>query len=337
MWPHFLGILVTALSVFVGLSRYVILDWSDPTRCAELLGRGSWLDDGLRNWQPNGCMLYSYKPAQATNCLRSKPVVFIGDSVTRTLFFQVAHLLDPKLPTAPSNDGEKHSDHVLQVTNGSSVSFFWDPFLNSTHTLDVLRSARDTAHRPSLLVLGSGLWYLRYANTSGGLPTWEANMEHILDEVVKSPVKPADEVVILPVEQVVTSKLSKDRALSLRSSDIDAMNSDLFHRISPSTNLGLLSSTPSLPVSLPLVFNQMLHPSQTEDGLHFSESLVKIQANILINLRCNDKMPKRFPLDKTCCSTYPWPPLLQLIILGTAVLWGPLVLLISRRPGMSNM
>ncbi|KAF5384959.1 hypothetical protein D9615_001440 [Tricholomella constricta] len=272
-------------------------------------------------------MLYSYKPAQATTCLDSKPVVFIGDSVTRTLFFQLGQLLDPTLPTAPSNDGLKHSDHTLHVKNGSDISFFWDPFLNSTQTSDILRSARDTTHRPALLVLGSGLWYLRYANASGGLPAWEANMEHVLDEVVKSPVKPADEIVVLPVEQVVTSKLSQDRVLSMRSSDIDAMNSDLFHRINPSSNFGLpmLSSKPTLPVSLPLVFNQMLHPSQTEDGLHFSDDLVKMQANILLNLRCNDVMPKRFPLDKTCCNKYPWPLLLQLIILALAVFWGPAI------------
>ncbi|KAG6841912.1 hypothetical protein C0991_005092 [Blastosporella zonata] len=175
-------------------------------------------------------MLYNYNADQANTCLDSKPIIFIGDSVTRTLFFQLAHLLDPSLPEAPANDGEKHSDHPLTVKNGSEVSFFWDPFLNNTHTLDIVRSARDATRRPALLVLGSGLWYLRYANSSGGLSAWEANMERILTEVAKSPVKSADDVVILPVEQVVSSKLNQDRAMSMRLSDIDAMNSDLSHR-----------------------------------------------------------------------------------------------------------
>ncbi|KAG5653580.1 hypothetical protein H0H81_012087 [Sphagnurus paluster] len=123
-------------------------------------------------------------------------------------------------------------------------------------------------------------------------------MEHIIDEALKSPVKPADQIVILPVEQVVASKLSQDRALSMRLSDIDAMNSDLFHRIHPSPNLGIsmFSNKPPLPISLPLAFNHMLDPSQTEDGLHFSASVVKTQANILLNLRCNDVMPKQYYL-----------------------------------------
>ncbi|KAG6912037.1 hypothetical protein DXG01_000285 [Tephrocybe rancida] len=277
-----------ALAVVAGVARNLVFDWSDPTRCGQLLNRGSWLDSGFRNWQPNGCMLYHYNTPQATVCLDSKPVIFIGDSVTRALFFQLAHILDPSLPAA-ANDGEKHVDHILTTKNGSEVSFFWDPFLNSTHTFDLVQSARDDVHRPALLVLGSGLWYLRYSNSSGGLPAWEANMEHILAEVAKSPVKPADNVVILPVEQVVPSKLNQDRADSLRLSDIDAMNSDLSHRINPSSSGLLFSGKPAYPVSLPLVFNELLAPSETDDGLHFSELVVKTQATILLNLRCSKK------------------------------------------------
>ncbi|KNZ78517.1 putative O-acetyltransferase CAS1 [Termitomyces sp. J132] len=280
-------------------------------------------------------MLYNYKPVQAVACLDSKPVVFIGDSVTRTLFFHLAHLLDPSLPIAPANDGQKHSDHTMTAQNGSDVSFFWDPYLNSTHTLDIVRTARDDIHRPALLVLGSGLWYLRYANSSGGLPSWEANMERLLAEIVTSPVRPADQIVVLPVEQVAPSKLTQDRALSMQLSDIDAMNSDLMHRIHPPYSGLPFSSQPASPVSLPLVFNEMLVPSQTEDGLHFSGSVVKTQAIILLNLRCNNLMPKQFPLDKTCCNSYPWPSTIHLLILFVAFSWGPIFIFISRRAGKS--
>ncbi|GLB36055.1 putative 10 TM Acyl Transferase domain found in Cas1p [Lyophyllum shimeji] len=334
-WPHFLGIFLTALGVLVGLARCAFLDWSDPMRCGALLNQGSWLDASLRNWQPSGCMLYPYKAAQAATCLDSKPVVFIGDSVTRKLFFQLAHILDPTLPAAPVNDGSKHSDHHLRAEGGSELRFFWDPYLNSTQTRDLASSARNDTRQPALLVLGSGLWYLRYANASGGLSSWEANMERVLNTITKNLAKPADQVVVLPVPQVVPSKLSQQRVSSMRPSDIDAMNSDLFHRINPSSNFGLplFTTKPALPVSLPLVFNQMLDPSQTEDGLHFSDAVVGTQANVLLNLLCNDVMPKRFPLDKTCCSKYPWPSLLQFIILALAVSWGPVVFLLSYKPG----
>ncbi|KAF9462141.1 O-acetyltransferase [Collybia nuda] len=349
-WPHFLGILTISVSMLAGLARYILLDLSDPAHCGTLMNRGSWLDSERRNWQPDGCMLYPYKANDGAACLRSKSVIFIGDSVTRNLFFQFANILDISLPTSPTN-GKKHSDHFLKTKHGNDVSFFWDPFLNTSRTYEIVESRwsgvkqNDDMQRPALLVLGTGLWYLRYANNSGGLPSWEANMEHIINALAQGSSRPADEIVILPVEQVVPSKLSYERATSMRSSDIDAMNSDLYHRLTPSSkSLSVLSRAPAIPVSLPLVFNQMLDSSLTDDGLHFFEPLVKLQATILLNLRCNGVLSKTFPLNKTCCNVYSWPSMLQFLILGSVVLWGPgLYFLwyqkarhVSRRPDISS-
>jgi N-acetylneuraminate 9-O-acetyltransferase len=286
-----------------------------------------------------GCILHSYKPEEGSLCFMSKQVVFIGDSVTRLLFFQLAHMLDPTIPTAPP-EGQQHSDHIFRTKYGTPISFFWDPFLNTSRTYDIVGltkngtslDSEDDVQRTGLLVLGSGLWYLRY----DGLSSWEANMEHILNSLARNRAKPADEVVILPVEQVVASKLTHERAMSIRPSDIDAMNSDLFHRINPPLKdiLSIFSRpTPPVPVALPRVFNEMLDASQTEDGLHFSHALVKLQATILLNKRCNNVLPKHFPFDKTCCSRYPWPSPLQLVILIAAVLWGPIAYLGSYQRG----
>lgn len=290
-------------------------------------------------------MLHSYLPKDAEACLQSRDVVFLGDSVTRKLFFQFANLVDNKLATAPPDDDQKHSDHHLHASSGSRLTFYWDPFLNSS-SLDEVLSGRDldeyplgspSFNRPSLLVLGSGLWYLRYANTSGGLPAWESNTEALLDRIYQSRLKPADEIVVLPIEDLVAYKLSDERASTMLPSDRDAMNSELFHRIhsSPSPLFSFLTpSPPENSVSLPLVFNDMLDPSQTDDGLHFSDPLVRTQANLLLNLRCNDQLPKVFPLDKTCCRHYPWPSLLHAIILTVVILWGPCTWFLARRKGM---
>lgn len=287
-------------------------------------------------------MLHIYKSADASTCLASRRVVFIGDSVTRKLFFQLSNLIDPKLPTAPTDKGQKHVDHTLRSAGGTQLDFFWDPFLNSSHMDDIIYSQLGgssikgaPSRRPALLVLGSGLWYLRYSGSSGGISAWEAKLESTLSAITDARVKLADEIVVLPIEEVVPAKLSHERANSMRLSDIDAMNSDLLHRIHPpaADSLGLLGSVASMPVSLPLVFNQMLDPLQTEDGLHYSDTVVKAQANVLLNLRCNDVLPKQFPFDKTCCRKYPWPNSLQLVILGIAVLWGPCSLLLSRQSG----
>lgn len=288
--------------------------------------------------------MHSYQSKDAETCLQSRDVVFMGDSVARKLFFQFANIVDKGLATGPPDDAQKHADHHLRASFGTELSFYWDPFLNSS-SLDEVLSGKDADEhplgtpsfkRPSLLVLGSGLWYLRYANTSGGLPAWESNTEALLDRIYRSRRKPADEIVVLPIEDLVSYKLSDERATTMLPSDRDAMNSELFHRIHPPFTpfFSIFSPPPpETPVSLPLVFNDMLDPSQTEDGLHFSDPVVRTQANILLNLHCNDELPKSFPLDKTCCRRYPWPSLLHFVVLVAAVFWGPCAWLLSRRNG----
>ncbi|KAF5385507.1 hypothetical protein D9757_005356 [Collybiopsis confluens] len=288
------GVATVVLALCLGIGRWVLLDWFDPLHCNSLITRGSWLDSSKTTWQPEGCMLYQYKPETAETCLAGREVVFIGDSVTRRLFFQFAHLLDPSLPTAPQNDGLKHADHRFRTTFGSQISFYWDPFLNSTRTYAIISEESDTQNqsafeRPAILALGGGLWNLRY------------------------------------MEEIVPSKLSVERAESMHSSDIDAMNSDLYHRLYPRA----YTST-YLSVALPVVFNQMLDPSQTQDGIHFADSVVGVQANILLNLHCNDKLPKRFPMEATCCRSYPSPGLLQLLIILSLLGLGGYQLWLSR-------
>ncbi|TFK41248.1 O-acetyltransferase [Crucibulum laeve] len=332
-WPRYAGIAATILAILIGLPRYFLFDSSDPIHCNALVSKGTWLDPAHKNWQPDGCMLHSYTLNEGATCLRSREVKFIGDSVTRKLFFQFAHMLDPALPTIPQDDTQKHADHSLQTKFDTQLSFTWDPFLNSSATQEVLTPkfsvTRSVAKPPALLIVGSGLWYLRYSNASGGIPAWEANMERVLNILTQSPTRIADSVVILPVEQVVASKLSPERADSMHPWDVDAMNSDLFHRIHPPTNdrsgISLVRKSPTTPVVLPLAFNQMLDALETDDGLHFSDSVIKTQASILLNLRCNDILPQRFPLDKTCCNRYPWPSFLQSALIFALVAWGPYV------------
>ncbi|GJE99630.1 O-acetyltransferase [Phanerochaete sordida] len=332
------------LSLVIGLLRYSILDRVDPLHCHALSSRGRWLDEVYGSWQPDGCMLHTYQEKDIKPCLKSKRLVFIGDSVTRQLYFQMAHALDSTLPAAPVDDDRKHADHDYTTSYDVRLSFYWDPFLNTSTSLSFIHSSSPPGssttfieERPAMLVLGTGLWYLRYADTSGGLPAWEAMMENVLEVLSSGQDKPADLVLVLPVEEVVPSKLSPDRASTMHASDIDAMNSDLTHRIRPPTLTDPFTFTGGptgmLPVSFPSVFNQMLDPTQTEDGLHFSASVVKTQANILLNLRCNDELPKAPPFDTTCCRSYPWPSLLHLLVLAAIIIWGPLCWFLGRRYG----
>ena len=282
-------------------------------------------------------MLHQYQTRDVTSCLGSRHVVFVGDSVTRQLFFQFAHSVDAALPTGPPNNDQKHQDYNFETSFKLRLTFHWDPFLNSSAAQSYLRSTPATSQlqRPALLVLGSGLWYLRSPD-SGGLPAWESMMESTLETLSRVPSGAADTVVVLPVEDVISAKLSPERAASMHASDIDAMNSDLAHRIRPPAMHDPFAFTAAggsgVPyIAFPSVFNEMIDSTQTDDGLHFSNSVVAMQARVLLNLRCNDILPKVFPFDKTCCRSYPWPSFLHLALLVAVLSWGPIAWYRARR------
>lgn len=280
-----------------------------------------------------GCVLHKYTETEASSCLHSKDIIFIGDSVSRKLFFEFARSLDSSLPELILKGNQKHADYEFRTKYGTSLKFAWDPFLNTTFTKRILEGGDRVP--PAMLVLGSGLWYLRYANASGGIPAWESRMDSIFNLLIKRP-NPADKVIILPVERIITSKLSKERSSTMHPSDIEAMNSDLFHRINPPVDRAALLKTrslPPVPVSFPLVFNKMLDETMTEDGLHFSDIVIRMQARILINLRCNDAMPKVYPFNKTCCNKYPSPSLPHMIALTLVILIGPFMAFRVYNPG----
>ncbi|KAH9937209.1 Cas1p-domain-containing protein [Fomitopsis serialis] len=321
-WSHYVSIASLALALLLGFVRYAVIDRADPLHCDALLTEGQWLDDKFNNWQPEGCMMHTYSPKDISTCMRNRRVVFIGDSVTRQLFFQLAHTLDASLPTTPPDDEHKHADYAYTAASSAvHLSFIWDPYLNSSHAQSYINSTpsgpnlpslADTSDRPALLVFGSGLWYLRYGE-SGGLPAWEARIESTLSALNRAHTQPADTVALLPVSDVVSAKLSRERAETMRAPPVS----------------GTAGGRPH--VGLPLVFNSMLDASQTDDGLHFSNAVVGTQAQVLLNLACNDVMPKKFPMDKTCCRRYPWPSPLHSLILAVAILWGPACVLLARR------
>lgn len=281
--------------------------------------------------------MHKYGSKDIGKCLHDRQVVFIGDSVTRQLYFGLAHSADPDIPSSLPLGSEKHSDYSYTSSSLTLFKFHWDPFLNSSHTRDLLNGG-DTMNPPALLVIGTGLWFLRYAETSGGLSAWEHTVDSVLASVSQSMPGLADEVVLLPIEVPVSELLSDERAASIHPADVDAMNSDLIQRLKQP------QSTPSKlpnpyasprrrpePVSIPLVFNAMLDPSHTEDGLHFSEPIVSGQAQILLNLRCNDELSNTFPMDKTCCRRYPSPSWLHCLCLFLIVAWGPLTYFLTPR------
>ncbi|KAG0338811.1 hypothetical protein BG004_007059, partial [Podila humilis] len=173
------------ITVTLAALRHVF-DPANKTRCESLLNHGSWLDHQRTQWQPKGCMLKTYDTASTSTCIRGFRIVMIGDSVVRQLYYSIVKKI---IPDANTN-GDRHSDIFFKDdASGVSFEFYWDPFLNSTraiamttpllaHTpiddmsddmngentnnnLDTTAGMQEPEKTPSILLVGSGLWYLR--------------------------------------------------------------------------------------------------------------------------------------------------------------------------------
>lgn len=268
----------------------------------------------LRHPTP-GCMLHSYNLKEVSTCLASEAsssrrIVFAGDSTARVSFWSLAKLVDPYFsPTT-----KKHADQAVQGPDGLSVEFYWDPFLNTSATSALLApgaSAKE-AQPPALLVFSTGLWHMRYLSKTDGPKVYASTLDRIFNAAATGGQEDslsrgsassksilADEVVVFPLQLMVEHLLSSERAASMNNKAVGQFN-DILRNKEASASHGRYAGAPTV-VEVPWSFNEMLGPDGREaaessvDGLHLSDTLARHQLNVLLNLRCNDVMPKKFP------------------------------------------
>ncbi|ORX45081.1 Cas1p-domain-containing protein [Hesseltinella vesiculosa] len=243
--------------------------------------------------------MHTFKPTDAGTCLKHSRVLYIGDSIARQQFFAFADLMQPGVDTL----GEKHKDHRFTFNDQDIVfEFWWDPFLNSTRTLDLFQSAGRSPlgfERPSLLVVASGMWHMRYLESSTFYNDWRVAVDRLIGTVERTN-QLADAVILSPVEIPQFHMLAPNRS-AITMEKVVAMNGYLKSRQQ--------QVQPKNPFAIPFVWNKIIDgsPNATDDGLHYNPEVTSMQVQLALNYRCNDVLPKHFPYDATCCMYYPRP------------------------------
>jgi N-acetylneuraminate 9-O-acetyltransferase len=247
-------------------------------------------------------MMHSYKEKDGQSCFSGRRIVFAGDPIVRQMFFAFARELGLSKPFP----GGKGSDIHLTV-NDVRLDFYWDPYLNSTGFQHAVVVPEEDI-KAALSVFGSGLWYAKNV-LENPFESWRPAIERVvaLGHVPES--VPSDLIVILPIPDPDYPRLSPARK-TIEPGIIGHMNAYLEG----------LWETKAANVSLP--FRSMMltaHPNDThvDDGPHLVPAVTAAQAQVLMNLRCNDGLSKSFPFDHTCCFKYPVPNYLQFLFFAS--------------------
>lgn len=390
IWYSYACITVLAAVILGNLMRWGFLDYPDPYHCGALLSTGRWLDPGTyKVWQPEGescvaraadppgCYQQALKGAEVAQCLtgttsntrsltgrNDRRAVFIGDSNVRQLYFAAVRAIDGGKNYTPrwEKDGDKHTNRgaVVKAKDGRrlNLDFWWDPYLNSTETVSFLKS---TPKEPlSLLVMGSGLWYLRNP-TSGGLSAWTTAIHSTFDllrehqgqpdAALQTPWDSMDQSLefrlpgLFPDQSPPRSKGDKpneENNFALADTVVFLPVPDpVDEKLSPERAATILHSDVEAmnadlsarlqhenppPVVLPTVFNDLIVDSESDDGLHFSDKIMNKQAEILLSWRCADALrTDGMGQPSTCCRRYSYVRPLQGLLLVFLAVWSPLV------------
>ena len=271
-------------------------------------------------------MLHDYTSKEVSSCLKSRKLVFAGDSTIRQIFWAVAKKLDVKGAEWELATAEKHADLKFERFN-IQLEFIWDPFLNSSRLEKVLELHHETeasyAVQPeqkqgpgaAIILVGGGLWHahrLEAAPLEDFSRAINQTLSYMRPNFIRQPegglLKSIDEasprkdlLLIEPVETPLFDKLTPARTETITPEKIRVLNQFLFHQqVSAGKQAGpeILWSHARMTYDQPTAFD--------ESALHVAENVAARRADVLLNLRCNAVVAARggYPFDRTCCSAY---------------------------------
>ncbi|XP_050421478.1 N-acetylneuraminate 9-O-acetyltransferase isoform X2 [Adelges cooleyi] len=265
--------------------------------CKWLLSDGRYKGD--MGWQPYGCMMHEYSELDCSRCLKylafrghHNQFVFIGDSRILDMYNAFIHNIEPKAqlvqsskfahPLAIDTDHKFH-DNRLKL----DVSFIWSPYIMDS-MVKKFKKLKDTVDEPRVIVAGCAVWSIIQSNGSmNAIQDYAANLTQLINPI--NEISSKSTILWVLQEPVEESKLESSLSM-VTNRLIDLYNEAAMDVLSQSSAEMWWSSR--------LVSQGGINDSP--DGLHSSNESLRLRAQILLNLYCNDHMNFN---DGTCCSS----------------------------------
>ncbi|KAK5101104.1 hypothetical protein LTS08_004710 [Lithohypha guttulata] len=270
--PILIGILI-ALIVF-------LRHHSRSGTCDSLFSSGKWSKASSgsttsHTWHPPGSILHKYDAPILHDCLDSHVLHFIGDSTIRQVFWATAIKLGGEDAEFAQTQAGKHEGLHYRKGN-ASLAFHWDPYLNGTGTIALLNTP--ASHESLGVIFSTGLWYARH-----GGHDFAQNFNDTITQVTKSIGREEDRlvpVIAVPPPHLRHDWLDAERAGTLTLGRILRIVLSLA-AVERSSNLQVVWSAREV----------TRHPSAMDQtGLHVTNIIADVQADILLNKFCNDKV-----------------------------------------------
>lgn len=254
-------------------------------------------------------MLQPYGATLTQQCLSSAPIVFVGDSLARQLFWNTAARLDTTKAKKLESTTDKHSNITFKHNN-VSVEFLWDPYIEKNETLDTIQERHKSDHHSSLnvtqplvnIVLSSALWHIK--NDQELLQTKYWNMlEKIAERVQLSPHDDVQQshtplsIAFLPPPAVITDRLDPGRAVHITQSRVESVV-DIIRDWHDTETIDVIWALRGMTINS--------NASMQDDGIHLGPRTADALMNLLLNRFCNTRtFSTGLKQLSMCCTTPP--------------------------------
>lgn len=276
-------------------------------------------------------MIQSYNKPLISKCLSNRTLYFVGDSTVRQVFWAVAAKYDKVRAQQESAEAGKHQDFVYRSDN-FSLSFIWDPYLNSTQAREIIsnpmimhpRNMIDPSSKAHVagIIISTGLWHARYSGhefltehrRALDVAARYRPKQSLRDHGIRDAYLAMTPAIILPPPVLNHNWLNPERAITLSPQRLANITE----------NLLVYQNTHDLEVAWSARAMTLNNSAAiTSGGLHVTRELAAYQAEVILNRVCNNALfnGSNKAASLPCVRQLPW-KLSTSLILALAFLCG---------------